>query len=98
MRANASGWAGRVKPRYGGVLGTTLASGALVVSHDPEHLALLLADQLVERDARLVAVRGLQGSAGCPLVCFGHLVIDVMRPRDPLVPVRQPSANPQLGS
>lgn len=38
----------------------------VVLADDVKHLALFLADQLVERDAGFVVVGGLNGSVGCP--------------------------------
>jgi hypothetical protein len=72
-----------------------LDSTGLVVSHNLEHLALLLPDQLVKWDTRLVVVYGLDGAASCPVLCLGQFVIDVVHPRNPLVRVSQASADPK---
>jgi hypothetical protein len=70
----------------------------IVVSYDPEHLALFLSDQLMKRDTRLTVVRGVDGTASCPIPCFGQYVIDVKRPRHPLVCVGQAGADAQPSS
>ena len=69
------------------VLSPGLARGGVLVPDDTEHLAPFLTDQFVERDARFVVVRGLYGSAGCLLICIGHRMVDMDRPRNPLVGV-----------
>jgi hypothetical protein len=69
-----------------------------IVPDDVKHLSLLLTDQFVERDARLTVVRGLNSSPRCPFACFGELMVDVLRPRDSLVGVRQAGADAQSGS
>jgi hypothetical protein len=66
------------------------------VSHNLEHLALLLPDHLVKRDTRLVVVRDGDGSARCPVLCFGQYMVDVVHLRDPLVSVSQAGADPQF--
>ncbi len=63
-----------------------LGCAGLVVPHNLEHLALLLPDHLVKRDTRLVVVRGVDGSARCPVLCFGQYMVDVVHPRDPPSP------------
>ncbi len=72
-----------------------LGCAGLVVSHNLEHLALLLPDHLVKRDTRLVVVRGVDGSARCPVLCFGQYMVDVVHPRDPPVSVSQAGSDPQ---
>lgn len=69
------------------------------VSYDPQHLALLVPNQFVERNARLVlVVRGLDGPERRSLRCLGHDVIDVKRPRDPIVRVREAGPDSEAGS
>jgi hypothetical protein len=72
-----------------------LGCAGLVVSHNLEHLALLLPDHLVKWDTRLVVVRGVDGSARCPVLCFGQCMVDVVHPRDPLVSVSQAGTDAQ---
>lgn len=48
----------------------------LVVSHNVKHLALLLPDHLVKRDTRLVVGCVVDGSARCPIFCFGQYMVE----------------------
>jgi hypothetical protein len=66
-----------------------------VVPHNVENLALLIPDHLAKRDTRLVVVPGVDGSARCPVLCFGQYMVDVVHPRDPPVSVSQAGADPQ---
>src|SRR5205823_129821 len=72
-----------------------LGCAGLVVPRNLEHLALLLPDRLMKRDTRLVVIRGVDGSARCPVLCFGQYMVDVVHPCDPLVSVSQAGADPQ---
>jgi len=70
---------------------TLLIAGA----DNPEHLALLLADELVEGEAWLAAVRGPH-SLACGAFCsLGHDVVNVVHPDDPIVRVGEAGANPE---
>jgi len=60
-----------------------------------EHLALLFADELVEGERWLVAVRGLDSPACGAFCCLGHYVVNVVHPRDPIVRIGEAGANPQ---
>ncbi len=55
-----------------------LGCAGLVVSHNLEHLALLLPDHLAKRDTRLVVVRDVDGSARRPVLYFGQYMVDVV--------------------
>ena len=61
---------------------------------NPEHLALLFADELVEGGTWLVAVCGLDSPACGAFCCFGHYVVNVVHPRDPIVRIGEAGLNP----
>jgi hypothetical protein len=62
---------------------------------NPEHLALLFADELVEWETWLVVVRGLDSPACGAFCCLGHHMVNVIHPRDPIVRGGEAGANPQ---
>jgi len=67
----------------------------IAAADNPEHLALLFADELVEGETWLVAIRGLHSPACGAFCCLGHHVVNVVHPRDPIVRVGEAGANPQ---
>lgn len=68
-----------------------------VISHHPQRLALLVPDQFAKRHARLVArVHSLHGTLSSALLSLGHDVVDVMRPRDPVVRVRETGSHSEV--
>ena len=77
-------------------LGRWALPALLIAGADnPEHLALLFADELVEGERWLVAVRGLDSPACGAFCCLGHYVVNVVHPRDPIVRIGEAGANPQ---
>jgi hypothetical protein len=72
-----------------GPLASALPIFLVAGAHDPEHLALLFADEIVEGHSRLVVgISGFDGSPGGALGRLYHYVVNMIDPRDPVVRIR----------